>query len=52
MFKIFLTIDKYGKHMQEMGAARQRQERITMRKQTTGTRLPAHHNSNSMAFRQ
>ena len=51
MFKIFLTIDKYGKNLQEMGAARQRQERITMRKQATGTRYPAHHNTNSMALR-
>lgn len=51
MFKIFLTIDKYGKNLQEIGVARQRQERITMRKQATGTRLPAHHNSTSFAFR-
>lgn len=38
MFKVFLTIDKYGKHMQELGASRSRQERVSHRRQGSGTR--------------
>mgnify|MGYP000970389866 CR=1 FL=1 len=51
MFKIFLTVDKYGRQMQELGGVRERQERqerVTAKKQTTVTRreMPAYHNSN------
>jgi hypothetical protein len=51
MYKIFLTIDKYGRSIQESESARERQERASMvvqKRQNGGTKkmeLPAHHSS-------
>lgn len=49
MYKVFLTIDKYGRNLQEAEMARVRQSRMTTNRRQTGMRVTerfqAHHDS-------